>query len=292
MNFRKIKIFYETATELNMTKVAKKMYISQPSISQAIHEIEEELNVKLFDRIGKKIYLTEEGNIYLNYVRRILNLHEECLKTIDDMGKNQKGKIKIGASSTIGIYILPDIIKGFLQNNSGIEISLSVFNTEKIEKMILENEIDFAFVEGNTSHSEIVTEEVWEDELIFICSPTHRWNKKLYLSKQDIEDEKLIMRETGSGTRQVVEAFLKNNDIKYNVFMELGNTEGIKKSVEANLGVSCLSKRSVIEKIDNGTLSGFRLKDEKINRMLSLIYHKDKFLSNNMKRFIEYSKII
>lgn len=290
MNFRKLKIFYETATELNMTKVAKKLYISQPSISQAIHEIEEELDVKLFDRIGKKLFLTQEGEVYLSYVRRILNLYEEGLKTVSDMSKNEKGKIKIGASTTIGIYILPDIIKGFLQEHKGIEVSLSVANTEKIEKMILENEIDFAYIEGRCSYKEIIKEEMWEDELIFICSLSHSWNRKENLEDGDIAKEKLIMREGGSGTREVVESFFENNNIEYNVFMELGNTEAIKKSVEANLGVSCLSKRSVIEKIENGSLSGLRIKDKKIKRMLSLIYHKDKFLSNNIKMFVDYSR--
>ncbi|MDO5518608.1 MAG: LysR family transcriptional regulator, partial [Clostridium sp.] len=245
MNFRKLKIFYETATELNMTKVAKKLYISQPSISQAIHEIEDELDVRLFDRIGKKLFLTDEGNVYLSYARRILNLYEEGIKTVSDMSRNEKGKIKIGASTTIGIYILPDIIKGFLQNHEGIEVSLSVANTEEIEKMILENEIDFAFIEGKSSYEEIVKEEMWEDELIFISSISHKWNKKEYLTSEDISKEKMIMREAGSGTREVVESFLENNDIDYSIFMELGNTEAIKKSVEANLGVSCLSKRSV-----------------------------------------------
>ena len=290
MNFRKLKIFYETAVELNMTKVAKKLYISQPSISQAIHEIEDEFGVKLFDRIGKKLFLTEEGEVYLSYARRILNLYEEGLKTINDMSKNQKGKIKIGASTTIGIYILPDIIKGFLQKYEGIEISLSVNNSEEIEKMILENEIDFAYIEGRSSYDEIIKDEIWEDELIFISSSQHKWNKKEDLEKGDIIHEKFIMREVGSGTREIVEGFLENNNIDYSIFMELGNTEAIKKSVEANLGVSCLSKRSVIEKIESGNLSGFRIRDKKIIRMLSLIYHKDKFLSNNIKSFIEYSK--
>lgn len=290
MNFRKLKIFYETATELNMTKVAKKLYISQPSISQAIHEIEEELEVTLFDRIGKKLFLTEEGTVYLSYARRILNLYEEGLRTINDMSKNEKGKIKIGASTTIGIYILPDIIKEFLQNYEGIEVSLSVNNSEEIEKMVLENQVDFAFIEGRSFSDEIIKEEMWEDELIFISSTYHKWNKKKELQKQDIAYEKLIMREAGSGTREVVEGFLENNNIDYSIFMELGNTEAIKKSVEANLGVSCLSKRSVIEKIESGNLRGFRIKGKRITRMLSLIYHKDKFLSNNIKRFIEYSK--
>lgn len=290
MNFRKLKIFYETAIELNMTKVAKKLYISQPSISQAIHEIEEELDVILFDRIGKKLFLTEEGNIYLSYARRILNLYEEGLKTISDMSKNEKGRIKIGASTTIGIYILPDIIKEFLQNYESIEVSLSVNNSEEIEKMVLENQVDFAFIEGRAFSDEIIKEDMWEDELIFISSAYHKWNKKKELQKQDIAHEKLIMREIGSGTREVVEGFLENNNIDYSIFMELGNTEAIKKSVEANLGVSCLSKRSVIERIESGKLKGFRIKGKRITRMLSLIYHKDKFLSNNIKKFIEYSK--
>lgn len=291
MNFRKLKIFYETATELNMTKVAKKLYISQPSISQAIHEIEDEIGVILFDRIGKKLFLTEEGHVYLNYSRRILNLYEESIKTINDISESKKGKIKIGASTTIGIYILPDIIKGFLQANKEIEISLSVDNTIKIEKMILENKIDFAYIEGRSYFEEIIKEEIWDDELIFICSVIHPWNKNDILSKEDISNEKLIMRELGSGTREVVESFLENNNIEYNIFMELGNTEAIKKSVEANLGISCLSVRSVQEKIQTGDLKGIRIKDKNIIRKLSLIYHKDKFLNNNMRSFINYAKV-
>lgn len=291
MNFRKLKIFYETATELNMTKVAKKLYISQPSISQAIHEIEDEIGVILFDRIGKKLFLTEEGHVYLNYSRRILNLYEESIKTINDISESKKGKIKIGASTTIGIYILPDIIKGFLQANKEIEISLSVDNTIKIEKMILENKIDFAYIEGKSCFEEIVKKEIWEDELIFICSAVHPWNKKDILSKEDISNEKLIMREMGSGTREIVESFLENNNIEYNIFMELGNTEAIKKSVEANLGISCLSVRSVHEKIQTGDLKGIRIKDKNITRKLSLIHHKDKFFNNNMKSFIDYANV-
>ena len=206
------------------------------------------------------------------------------------MSKNERGKIKIGASTTIGIYILPDIIKGFLQEHKGIEVSLSVANTKKIEKMILENEIDFAYIEGRSSYEEIVKAEMWEDELIFICSLSHKWNKKECLQDEDIASEKLIMRERGSGTREVVESFFENNNIEYNIFMELGNTVAIKKSAEANLGVSCLSKRSVVEKIENGSISGLRIKDKKIKRVLSLIYHKDKLLGNNINMFIDYAR--
>lgn len=290
MNIRKLKIFYATANSLNMTKVAKELYISQPSVSQSIHEIETELGVVLFDRIGKRLHLTEEGTIFLNYVRRILNLYEEGTETLKEMAKMEKGKIKIGASTTIGTYILPEIIREFVEEHKKIEISLIIENTANIEKLILENKVDFAFVEGKIGSSEINVKKIWDDELVFICSDNHKWNGKKYIESTSLLEERLIMRERGSGTREIMENYLYDKKIDFKPFMELGNTEAIKKSVEANLGVSCLSKRSVIEKIENGDISGIRIKDKKIKRMLSLIYHKDKFLSNNIKMFMDYAK--
>ena len=148
MNFRKLKIFFETAKCLNMTKVAKSMYISQPSISQAIAELESDLDVKLFDRIGKRLYLTHEGEVYFEYSRRILNLYEEANSTIRSSKEGQKGKIVIGASTTIGIYILPELIKEFNELHKNIEISLIIENTQLIEELIMENKVDIALVEG------------------------------------------------------------------------------------------------------------------------------------------------
>ena len=156
--------------------------------------------------------------------------------------------------------------------------------------MILENKIDFAYIEGKSCTDEIIKREMWEDELIFICSSSHRWNNKEFIEEKEISKEKLIMREPGSGTREVVESFLENSSIDYHIFMELGNTEAIKKSVEANLGISCLSTRSVKEKIENGDIKGIRIKGKNIKRKLSVIYHKDKFLNNNMKNFMTYAE--
>lgn len=290
MNLRKMKIFYETATELNMSKAAKKMFISQPSVSQYIHEIEDEIGVKLFDRIGKKIFLTYEGAVYLNYCRRILNLHDEGLKVLHDIKNCEKGKIKIGASTTIGIYILPEIIKEFTKEHNEIEISLSVDNTYNIEKMILDNKIDFAYIEGKNIFEEIIAESIWDDELIFICSPLSKIAEKTIMTRDEFKNQKLIIREKGSGTREILQGFLDSNDIDYKVFMELGNTEAIKRSVEANLGIGCVSKRTVLENIKNNTINKFYLENMHINRKLSFICHRDKFLSKGMNKFIEFSK--
>ena len=288
MNIRKLRIFYATAMCLNMTKVAKELYISQPSVSQAIREVEEEVGAVLFDRIGKKIYLTNEGEIYLNYARRIINLYEEASEKVKEISNKENGKIKIGASTTIGIYILPDIIREFVEIHKGIEISLTIENTSIIEKLILENKIDFGFVEGKVYSDEINKEMIWRDEIVFICRDKDELGKKDTISAKDVEDQKLIMRERGSGTREIVEAYMRDRDIDYKIFMELGNTEAIKRSVEAGLGIGCISTLCIEDDSKKTRLKKLRLDKEKIERDLSLIIHQDKFINNNMKEFIKF----
>lgn len=292
MNFRKLKIFYETALFLNMTKVARDMYISQPSISQSIHELEDEVGVKLFDRIGKKLFLTHEGEVFLNYTRRILNLYDESVKTLNDYTHNSKGKITIGATTTIGIYILPEIIKAFSDKYKDIEISIIIENSDHIKELILQNKVDFAYLEGEVKSEEINVEKVWEDELVFICGKDHKWQDADTVCEKELSNEKLIMRECGSGSREILENYLKGKDIEYNIFLELGNTEAIKRTVEANLGIGCISEKCIEEKLRYGHLNSFRLKERKIKRDLILITHKDKYISNNMKCFIDFAKDI
>ncbi|MGL5415658.1 MAG: LysR substrate-binding domain-containing protein [Clostridium sp.] len=286
MNFRKLRIFYETAMELNMTKVGRKLYISQPSVSQAIQELEAELEVKLFDRIGKKIKLTNEGEVYLNYVRRILNLYEEGVDKIRSIKESRSGDIKIGASTTIGIYVLPTIIKKFNSKYKDIQISLIIDNTENIEGLILRNEIDFAFVEGNVHSDEINVEKFWDDRLVFI-------------SEKDrvIEDDEfkkgvpLIMREKGSGTRETIETVFIKKNIELIPTMELGSTEAIKRSVESGMGFGCVSERCIKRELKLGVLKKINIEGIEIHRDLLFICHRDKFINNNMNVFIKEAKL-
>lgn len=289
MNIRKLQVFYSTAISLNMTKVARELYISQPSISQSIREVEEEVGANLFDRIGKRIYLTNEGEIFLNYTRRILNLYEEACDKVHETDKNKNGKIRIGASTTIGIYLLPDIIKKFVEVYDGVEISLIIENASIIEELILENKIDFAFVEGKVTSEEIIKDVIWNDELIFICSKKSELANKEEVNSDKIKGQKFIMREYGSGTREYVEGYLWENKVEYKIFMELGDTEAIKRCVEAGLGIGCISTLCMKENNNDESLHVFRLDKGNIERNLYLIRHKDKFINNNMKKFIEFA---
>lgn len=292
MNERKLRVFYEVATKLNMTEVANQMYISQPAISQTIRELENDFGVQFFDRIGKKLYLTHEGEIFLNYVRRIINLYDDCFKTLKDSSELKTGKMRIGASTTIGIYILPQIIGEFHQKYryKDIEISINIVNTKIIADMILKNQIDFAFVEGPVFSDEIIEDFFCLDELVFIIPPNHPWVQYDKIDLKFLENTKIIMREKGSGTREIFEEALKRFDVNYCVDFELGNTEAIKKAVEANLGVSCISRRCVEKEARDGKIVIRRLKGLRIMREFHLIYHKDKYLSKLFNLFIDFCK--
>ncbi|WP_027625458.1 selenium metabolism-associated LysR family transcriptional regulator [Clostridium lundense] len=290
MNERKLRIFYEVAMKLNMTEVAESMYISQPAVSQTIHELEKELNVKLFDRIGKKLHLTYEGEVFLNYARRILNIYDEGINRIKDINSLSEGKIRIGASTTIGIYVLPNIIGKFMKEYKNIDISIAIENTKIISDMILENKIDFAFVEGPVWEDDIIVEDFCEDELVIITSKDHNWSELQGINMDKISEGRIIMREEGSGTREVFESILNAKGISYKVAFELGNTEAIKKAVEAGLGIACISKRCVINEVLDKRIVTIKLLDETIKREFSLIYHRDKFMSNLFQNFINFAK--
>ena len=287
MNIRKLEIFYKTAKCLNMSQVAKDMYISQPSISQCISEIESEIDTKLFDRIGKKLYLTHEGKIFYEYTRRILNIYEEGINVVRS-SKSNKGNLVIGASTTIGTYIMPHIIHRFNKKEKDIEISMIIDNKHNIEELILNNKVDIAFIEGTVSSKEIILKDIWTDELVFISSINHEWNGKKYLDLEDLKNNKFIIREDGSGTRQRFEGFLENNDIKFNSYIELSNLEAILNYVKLNIGVSCVPYMSVLSEENSKSINVYRIKDHKINRSLYSAIHKDKYISKPIECFMKF----
>ena len=289
MNDRSLRIFHEVAKSLNMTVVAQKMFISQSAVSQTIHDMESELGIKLFSRIGKKLYLTGEGEIWLNYVRRMLNVYNEGLMAIDGMKKLQSGRLKIGASTTIGIYVMPQIFGKFMKLFTGIDFSTTIENTKIIIENIINNKIDFGFVEGPVSLDEIVIEDFCEDELVLIVAPAHAWARLGNIDSQEIFNEKFIMREMGSGTREVFENILNANQIQFKIAFELGNTEAIKKAVEAGLGVSCISRRCIYNEVESGKLCIVNIRGVVFRRKFNLVFHKDKYLTYLHKKFIDFA---
>jgi DNA-binding transcriptional LysR family regulator len=282
MDIKKMKIFCKVAEKLNMSKVARNMFITQSAVSQCIMDIEKELGKKLFDRFNNKLFLLKEGEIFYEYSKRIINLFYE---SIDAVGK--KEELKLGASTTIGIYVLPYYIKGFSKDNKDCDVLLKIGNTEEILKLLLTNEIDIAFVEGIVNNESIVSEKIWEDNLVFICSNDNVFADKLILPKELI-NQKFILRETGSGTRQIIENAFYNSGISCNLVLEFGNTEAIKKAVEAGMGISCISEKAVLRELEYGHLKTFKVKNLNIPRYFYILRHKDKMLKRSAEVFVGF----
>ena len=169
MNLRQLKIFQAVSREKSMSATAEKLHITQPAISQTISNLEEELEVKLFERLNRSLVLTNTGQILLDYSTRILNLVEEAEQTISDISNLEKGRLRIGASMTIGTYLLPPILNQFHDQYPELEIKFIIDNTEVIERMVLENEIDLGLVEGPTPNQNIIRDPFFDDHVLVIC---------------------------------------------------------------------------------------------------------------------------
>ncbi|ADH60173.1 transcriptional regulator, LysR family [Thermoanaerobacter mathranii subsp. mathranii str. A3] len=287
MTLRDIEIFVTVCELKSMSAAAKKLYMSQPAISQAISQMEGELQVRLFDRIGRKLSLTYAGEILYSYGKRILNLVKEAESTLDDVRNMRMGRLRVGTSTTVGIYLLPEII-GEFRKKFNIDVYFTIGNTAEIEKLILDNSIDLGIVEGPVHSRDIVVTPYIDDELYLVCSKSHRWAKKKNISPAEIENEDIIMREKGSGTREVFEEAMARNNVKYRIKYVLNNTEAIKKAVEANIGVSVISRLAVKKEIRGGRLLKVDIENIRFKRKFSIIYHKDKFKSNLFEEFIKH----
>ncbi len=286
MTIRKLEIYYKVAETLNMTEASKELFISQPSISQVVKELEETLKTKLFQRVGKKIHLTNEGMIFKDYALRILNLYEESLNAISDMNDLKRGSIRIGASTTIGTYLLPDIVVNFKKRYRNIDIDLFIDNTEMISDELLKNNLDIAFVEGPIDREELHIEKIWIDELLIISPFKSNLDKSISL--KDLKDEIFIRRESGSGSREVFEGYVGRIDFK-NTFT-FGSTEAIKRAVKSGIGIGCVSKLSVKDEVARNELKLINIDGMKLNRNLDLVYHKDKKLNNLLNSFVEFCR--
>ncbi|WP_230868391.1 LysR family transcriptional regulator [Iocasia frigidifontis] len=288
LSLRQLRIFIFVCKTGSMTKTAEELYMTQPAVSQTILDLEDSLNVRLFDRIKNSLVLTNTGEILLEYSQKIIHLMEETEDVIDRIVNIKQGGLRIGASMTIGTYLLPEILNGFRERFSGVDLPLIVDNTVLIVNKILNNELDLALVEGPINSPDIIVEPYCEDSLSLVCSVEHHWSQRDYIDPAEIEGEKLIIREEGSGTRDLIQNTFLQHNVLYNIAHTINNFEAIKKAVSANIGISLIPAIGIKKEIKKGELKEIRLEDISFKRLFKLIYHKDKYLTGLFKEFYDY----
>lgn len=285
MTLRLLKIFITVSDFGSMTAASKALFISQPTVSQAISELEDYYGVKLFDRLSKRLYITEQGKELLSYARHITDLFNEMEQTIKNYDKT--GIIKIGASVTVGTYLLPKLVNEFTQSHPSLQIKAVTKNTKDIESLIIQNAIDFAVVEGEVHTADIISTAFMDDKLALVCGRTHPLYKSKTISPCALNKLNFIVREKGSGTRELFENMMAMNEIKWRLSWECNGSDGLKSAAICGIGVAVISLRLVEDELKTGELSIIKIDGIDFKRKFSIIYHKNKFLTTTMKAFID-----
>ncbi|WP_446898471.1 LysR family transcriptional regulator [Clostridium sp. LBM24168] len=278
--------FITVANTKSYTKSAQILNITQPGVSQHIKFLEEEYGVRLVRKYGRIFELTEEGVVLFKYAQRI----EALYRALDMKLKNKSGIVKtynLGASMTIGGYILPTVLADYKKIHPNINILLQVNNTEEILEKLISGKIDFALVEGSFDRKKFKFKKLKNDELVLAVSPEHDFSKVNFVDIEDILSGNLILREKGSGTREIFED--KIIELGYrledmNGYMEIGSISAIKLLIEANLGYSIISRETIKRELAQETIKEVAIKDIRIFREFNFVYFRmDEFVNSFIK---------
>lgn len=288
ITFKQLEVFVAVAKTGNMTLAAATVHITQSACSMALSALEQQLKGVLFDRYGKKLVLNERGRVLFPKAANIITQ----IKDLQDLmiGKHHQelaGHLIVGASTTIGNYVLPEMIGEFITAYPNVKITLRIANSEQIIQQLLKFKIDIGMIEGNCYSEEIEVLPWKKDQLVVIAAPQHPLLKKSKISLKDLRSARWILREHGSGTREKFEEAIKGKIIP---FLEFGNTEAIKNAVQAGLGISCLSKTAVAESLKNGQLIELKTPILKLSRDFFILTHKEKHKTAVLNKFIFESK--
>jgi DNA-binding transcriptional LysR family regulator len=287
MDVRDLQIFLSVAKHLNYTRAAEEVNLSQPSVSVRMRQLERDLGAKLFEQLGKKIALTGAGQVFLPYAMRVIAAMDDARHAMDELQGLERGSLRIGASTTPGMYLIPRTIAQFKQRHPKIEVHLRVKDTRQIEEGVIRNEFDFGFVGGHLAGNEVNVLPWIIDELILIVPIGHGLAGKRTVKPQDLSKEKFILREQGSATRAVMAAHLRKFRVDAESVMEMENPESVKKAVQSGLGVAFISAFAAETELKAKTLVAVKIQNLAIRRELKIVYRKDKHLSRAAQAFIE-----
>ncbi len=291
MNFKQLEAFIWVAELQSFTRAARQLYMSQPAVSFQIKALEEDLQVALFQRGDKKVVLTEAGRLLYPEAKQMIRHYNRIKAGLDDLKGLKTGHLVVGASTIPGEYLLPLLIGGFKEKYPGIQVVLKVAGSGQVCRWIRDREIDLG-ITGTTLEGEGIDCQPWlMDQLILIVPPTHPWAALDAITVDDLKNESMILREQGSGTRRSLEQRLGEKGVildKIPHTMELGSTRAVITAVEANLGVSIVSKYAVKETLELGKVKEVQLGGVDLSRYLFQARHTQGIGGYAIEAFISF----
>ncbi|MCM3569569.1 LysR family transcriptional regulator [Neobacillus mesonae] len=290
MKIENLEIFCLVVEEGSINKAAKVKFLTQPAVTRQIRQLENVYNTLLFDRDNGKLTLTDSGRILYPIAKKIVNDFMQSLAIINHSKEKYDFLLNIGASLTIGEYLLPNILGKFKKEFPQMEVTLKIGSTPRILELLRKDEIDIALVEGEVKGEEYKVKRFAEDEVVVVCSTNHIWNDREMVTIEEVLAEKLIWREENSGIRIVAEDILKENqiDASFHIYMEFGSTQAIKRAVEENMGISILSRLTLEKEIKEGSLKALTIKGIDFKRDLWIVQKKGYIMKDSIHQFRNY----
>lgn len=265
-----------TVSELkNFSRAAEVLNLSQPGVSLHIRNLENELGAKLMHRSPKQVKLTEAGEILYKRAKIILALYDEAKQDIFRLHHTVSGSLQVGASFTIGEYILPRLIAEFVDQYPQVEMGVTIGNTEEIVQSVRLNTLDLGLVEGNVSATDLIVTPYMKDEMILIAAADHPLSSLRVVETDLLQNQIWVLRENGSGTREYCEQFIQKESLHIQRTYVFNSSQGVKEAVSAGLGIAMLSRLVVRKELETGEISEITIKGNQLDRDFSLIRHKD-----------------
>lgn len=278
VTFRQLQVFVAVARSGTVSTAAQELHLSQSATSQALSDLERQLGVALFDRLGRRLQLNDVGHRLLARGERILDELAQFVDTAREPEGGLQGTLNVAASATVGTYLLPTLAGRFSELHPGVDLQLRLRNTGEVMADVLRFDADLGLIEGQCSEARLASEVWCWDEMVVVCAPQHPLAGRQRLSDEDLQSAQWILRERGSGTRAMFEAAIHHHVDRLRVRMELGQHEAIKQAVRAGFGLGCLSRLSVAGELARGELVELD-SDLALRRSFSLVWHPERYRS-------------
>lgn len=291
MELHYLRIFHTIAKYMSFKKASEVLHVSQPALSIQIKKLENGTGLKLFNKIGNRIVLSEDGEMLHGYTQRIFTVVEELENHIQNLGDEVAGIINLGASNTPGAYILPKVIGEMKRRYPKVTVNLHVADTSEIANLIENGTLDVAVNGGKGNYnSSIFAEKLFNDRLVIVASPENPLASKDSIDIQELADTAFVIHSTTSQLYTYYKSFIEAYGLPENVGMHFGSIDAIKYAIYADLGVSILPFYAVKSEIEKGMLVGLKINCDWLEYPYSLIYNKNKHLSVTARKFIEILK--
>ena len=293
MDLWRLNIFTKVIEHKSFSKAARAVFLTQPTVSSHINDLETHYGCRLIDRLGKEVAPTKAGQLLYTYARRLISLQNETESAMSDYHGMMRGEIQIGGSTIPGEYILPAVIGRYTADYPEVKVSLVIGGTEQITDDILSGALEFAIVGARTRNKKLIQEEITTDKLRLVIPAGHRWAGQEKVSLKDLLTEPFIVREKGSGTLKTLVQSLSEKGYSsgsLNIVAEMGSTTAVIQGIKNNVGISVLSILAVREELQTGRLQALSVDGLNLLRNFYLTVNKQRTLSPVCKAFIQYLK--